>query len=304
MSTYGGQAYVREQVRSILAQLPEQGRLIIRDDGSTDRTVEILAAIPDPRVQVQRGTNVGFVRSFLSLLTQAPDDADMVMLSDQDDIWLPDKIARAWAVIGKSAGTPTLYCSRLQLVDNALEPVGLSPDWPRPPSFQNALTENIVTGCTAALNPAALRLARQHGDPGRIHFHDWWLYLTVSAFGHVVFDRKPTILYRQHGNNAIGMGAGLSRYVMMLRFLRKTNWVHIMFNQIDNLRAVHEAHLPPDAARHLDKYFDTRDWRSIARLLVTPRRMRQTLFSDVLFRGLVAASLLTGRGLRPGRKPA
>lgn len=299
MSTYGGERYVEEQVASILHQLPPEGRLIVRDDGSRDGTADVVARIGDPRLTLVRGENQGFVRSFLGLIAAAPADAEMVMLSDQDDVWLPDKIERAWRVVGTSGSVPTLYCSRLQLVDRALQPVGLSPLWPRVPSFANALTENIVTGCTAALNPAAVALLREHGDPGKIYFHDWWLYLVVAAFGRVVFDPRPTILYRQHGQNAIGMGEGWQRYWTIIRFLRKRNWVHIMFRQIDNFRRVYGPALPAAQRQLLETSFDAANWRAITRLVFYPRRLRQTLVSDLLFRGILVLDLLTGRGLLP-----
>lgn len=302
MSTYNGERYVREQVESILAQLPSDGRLLVRDDGSRDGTVAVINSIPDQRISVIHGENVGFVRSFLTLLAQAPADAEMVMLSDQDDVWLRGKIDRAWAVIRGGGQEPLLYCTRLRLVDPDLKPIGLSPLWPRTPSFQNALTENIVTGCTAALNPAAVRLVRECGDTRRIYFHDWWLYLVVSAFGRVVFDPEPSILYRQHGGNAIGMGAGWMRYWTIIRFLRKRNWVHILFNQIENLREVHGEQLPVRYRALLEESFDPRSWHSVLRLLVVPRRLRQTLLSDVLFRGILALELVTGRGLLPKQR--
>jgi glycosyltransferase involved in cell wall biosynthesis len=304
MSTYAGERYVREQIASILDQLPGEGRLIVRDDGSPDGTADVVAGIADPRITLLRGENQGFVRSFLGLIAAAPADAEMVMLSDQDDVWLPDKIERAWRVIGSSGAEPTLYCSRLRLVDQALRPIGLSPLWPRTPSFANALTENVVTGCTAALNPAAVRLLRGHGDPSRIYFHDWWLYLVVSAFGRVRFDPQPTMLYRQHGQNAIGMGDGWRRYWAILRFLRKRNWVHIMFRQIQNFRAVYGDALPAAQRQLLDSTFDPANWRAVARLTLYPQRLRQTMVSDLLFRGILVLDLLTGRGLLPKQEPS
>lgn len=299
MSTYQGERFIEEQIISILSQLPEDGQLMIRDDGSTDQTVLRIKIHHDPRISLVCGSNIGFVQSFLKLLEVAPTDAEMIMLADQDDVWLPNKIQRAWHAINGKDAVPTLYCSRLQLVDLDLKPLGLSPAWPRPPSFQNALTENIVTGCTAALNPAALQLAKRYGNAEKIYFHDWWLYLVVAAFGQVIFDPEPTILYRQHGGNAIGMGAGMARYLAILRFLRKRNWVHIMFNQIENLRAIHGPHLPLDHKILLDRMFNPHDSKAIARLLCTPKRVRQTLLSDILFRGILALDLLSGRGLLP-----
>jgi glycosyltransferase involved in cell wall biosynthesis len=299
MSTYQGERWVAEQIRSILDQLPPEGRLVVRDDGSRDGTPACVEAIGDPRITLERGANLGFVRSFQALLAGAPPDAEMTMLSDQDDIWLPGKVQRAWEVVAPSADTPTLYCSRLQLVDEQLKPLGLSPEWGRPPCFENALTENIVTGCTVALNPAALRLVSQCGDASRIYFHDWWFYLVVAAFGRVVFDPEPTILYRQHSYNAIGMGAGLERYLTILRFVRHQSWTHIMFNQIENFRDVFGQRLEPRERRLIDRLFDPHSALSMLRLLLTPLRMRQTLVGDLLFRGMVVADVVTGRGLLP-----
>lgn len=299
MSTYQGERFVEEQLTSILTQLPINGRILVRDDGSRDGTVAKIEGLGDARISVMRGENIGFVRSFLTLLESAPADADMVMLSDQDDVWLPTKIERAQHHLRGYDAVPTLYCSRLKLVDDQLRPLGLSPEWPRAPSFPNALTENIVTGCTAAMNRAALSLVKQHGDPSRIYFHDWWLYLVVAAFGQVIVDAEPTILYRQHGGNAIGMGSGLHRYWTVLRFLRKRNWVHIMFNQIENFRNVHAHTLSTEHRLLLDRTFNPHMLTSAARLLVSPNRYRQTLLSDFLFRMILLFDIVTGRGLLP-----
>lgn len=303
MSTWQGERFVEEQLRSILAQLPPRGQVIVRDDGSTDRCVATIEALHDARITVLRGENVGFARSFLHLLELAPDDADVIMLSDQDDVWLPGKISRAVEHLAPLEGTPALYCSRLQLVDESLRPLGLSQHWCRAPSFRNALTENIAVGCTSAVNRAGLLLARHYGDPGRLTFHDWWLYLTIAAFGRVVFDSEPTILYRQHGTNNLGAGSGLRRYLVMLRYLRKKNWVHSMFTQIDNFRHVHAGRLLPEDRRLLDRYFDARRPTAVARLLLAPVRFRQKLLDDLLLRLLVLASLLSGRGLLPKQAP-
>jgi glycosyltransferase involved in cell wall biosynthesis len=296
MSTYQGEAFVREQIASILQQLPQEGRLVIRDDGSTDATVAEIESIGDRRITVHPGANLGFVRSFLSLLESVPDDTELVMLADQDDVWLPHKIERAWQTISAAGDTPTLYCSRLLLVDAALRPIGLSPLWPRQPTFRNALSENIVTGCTAALNLPAVRLVVRSGNPARIYFHDWWIYLVVAAFGKVVYDPEPSILYRQHGGNAIGMGSGLARYRTIGRFLRRRSWVRIMFDQIENFRVTHVAALAPAQRALLAARFDPNSGRSIARLLLVPGRQRQFLCDEFLLRAMIVMELLRQRG--------
>lgn len=301
MSTYQGERFVAEQVHSILGQLPPDGRLFVRDDGSTDRTTERIESIADPRISLVRGTNIGFARSFFALLEMLPAEADLVMLSDQDDVWLPGRIDRAAQQMCGREG-PTLYCSRLELVDEALRPLGISSPWPRGPSFANALAENIVTGCTVALNRAALGLVLRLGDPAAIHFHDWWMYLVISAFGTVIADPVPTVLYRQHGGNVVGRGSGVRRYLVNLQFIRRKSWVHIMFSQIENFRSVHADKLAPEQRRLLDRVFDPRSAAAVARLVLQPTRYRQAFVDDVLLRVLVLAELALGRGLLPARE--
>lgn len=299
MSTFDGERFVGEQVASILSQLPADGRLLVRDDGSRDGTAAVVDAIGDPRVELTRGPNVGFAASFFQLLDAVPADAGLVMLSDQDDVWLPRRIDRAMQAVQSAGGEPVLYCSRMRLVDEQLRPLGLSRVPERGPSFANALAENIVTGCTVALNAAALRLARQRASPSQVGFHDWWLYLVVAAFGRVVFDPEPTVLYRQHGANVIGMGAGLARWRAIVRYLRKTNWVHILFQQVEEFRAVHGARLGEAERRVLERYFNPNDSLVTARLLFAPRLFQQSLVGEAAFRLLLAAAIVSGRGLLP-----
>jgi len=297
MSTYNGERYVEEQLRSILDQLPERGHIQVRDDGSTDATVARIQAFGDERITLKCGANLGFARSFLTLMADAPDDADMYMLSDQDDVWLPEKIARAWLQLKDRLDEPVLYCSRMQLVDVNLKPIELSINWPRPPSFENALTENIVTGCTAAFTRAVRRLALAKTDTSLIHFHDWWLYLVTAAFGRVVFDPQPTILYRQHDGNAIGMGAGFRRYWTILKFILKTSWVKIMFDQLHAFSYAHSGSLDSEHMQQMNSMFYPRRWQSAVALIFSSRLHRQSLSGEVLFRTLLLVELV--RSLPP-----
>jgi glycosyltransferase involved in cell wall biosynthesis len=298
MSTFKGERFVSEQVKSILQQLPADSWLLVRDDGSDDGTVARVQGFRDSRIHVTQGQNVGFARSFFLLMQSVPSEADCVMLADQDDVWLPGKIQKACDCLrGRSA--PALYFSRLQLVDDQLRPLGLTAEWPRGPSFANALAENIVTGCTIALNRAALDLVLRVGDTSKLRFHDWWIYLVVAAFGEVIADPSPTILYRQHGNNVLGRGFGWRRYLVNLRFLRNASWVHILFNQLQNFRAVHGSALRPEQRALLDQYFDPENPAAVRRLLLSTRRFRQTLLDDVFLRLLIAWEVASGRGLLP-----
>ncbi len=291
MSTYDGERFIEEQVRSILDQLPADGLLMIRDDGSSDSTVSRIEAFEDPRIRLVHGENMGFARSFLTLLVEAPPNAEMVMFSDQDDVWLPEKIERAWRHLQPLAAQPALYCSAQLLVDVALRPLQATPPWPRGPSFPSALSENIVTGCTAALNQPALALLQSAGIPEGVRFHDWWLYLVVSAFGTVVVDNKPTLLYRQHGANLIGHGAGWwGRQTQVLRFLLKHDWVGILLGQVAALKMLYGDRMSAEQCSLLKDNFNFFGQRASPRwqLVFGLHRWRQTVVQEITFRCLMA----------------
>lgn len=207
MSTYNGSSFVREQLESLAAQVGCGLELIVRDDGSRDDTLDKIrsfaAASPLP-ISVKAGANLGVTASFLSLLAEAPEGHAAYFFCDQDDIWAKDKVRRALdALAALPADAPAMYACRLRFVSGDRVAMGLS-QVPRHVGLQNALVENVATGCTVALNPAARRVVCEH-MPASAIMHDWWCYLVVSALGRVVFDPDPLIDYRQHGGNAVGV---------------------------------------------------------------------------------------------------
>ncbi len=296
MSTYNGERYVFDQLQSILPQLPETGKIIVRDDGSTDQTAAKVVSCEDSRITLILGENLGFGASFLTLLQFVPSGAEMVMFADQDDIWLPGKIERAQQFLRPLSGQPALYGSAQTLVDANLNQLGATAPWKRGPSLSSALTENIITGCTAALNQKAVALLQYAGSPKQIYFHDWWSYLVVSAFGIVVHDNESRILYRQHSNNQIGHGIGwIGRQLGILRFLVRHDWVGIMLGQVHALSTVFANQLPSNAKTLVSRYYEIDDLRATVkwRLIVGSHKWRQTWRQEILFRILVAAHKLT-----------
>lgn len=288
MSTYNGEAFVAEQLRSILSQLPRHALVLVRDDGSTDSTVSIINSLNDARVSVSVGKNVGFARSFFELLGQAPRHWDMYMLSDQDDIWLPGKVGRAWDQVSAAGEQPFLYCTDTQLVDVKLRPLGVGRKSIANGNLLEALTDNQVTGCTVAMNSALLDCAvpDSHAIEG-VHFHDWWIYVVATAFGRVYCDRHPTILYRQHGNNQVGAGVGVLKYLKMVSYLRRRNWLASMVSQVSALRYCHESQLTSEQRMMLDRVHlpgrGLRRWRMVFAL----RRHRGTWCGELLLRLLL-----------------
>jgi glycosyltransferase involved in cell wall biosynthesis len=209
LGTYNGEKYLKEQIDSILGQSIQQQHqllILIRDDGSSDGTLNILAGYQD-KLEWETGENIGIVANYFELLKRSSDKAEYVAFSDQDDIWLPPKLERAVKCLSAlDPSVPSMYCSRTILMKGSNEVARLWPSLDKPlPSLNNALVQNIAVGCTIVINKTARDLLVERlPEPARIIMHDWWIYLTISAFGKVIFDPEAYILYRQHGSNAIG----------------------------------------------------------------------------------------------------
>lgn len=209
MATRNGAAHLPAQLASLAAQSHSGWRLWVSDDGSTDATRALVQDFGrDHDVRLIDGPKRGAAANFMHLLCHPDLPRGPVALSDQDDIWLPDKLARAGAALAR-ARAPVLYgAGSIHMgADGAAR--GTSPDWPRGPSFENALVQNVVSGHSTALNAAALDIVRQAGVPRGIAFHDWWLYqLMTGAGAQVVLDAHPVLHYRQHDGNVMGSFRG------------------------------------------------------------------------------------------------
>jgi glycosyltransferase involved in cell wall biosynthesis len=205
LSTYNGKQFLDELIQSLFLQTYPNIKISVRDDGSSDGTLESLKEYENKYSNfiVTQGARQGAACSFMKLLCEADPACNFYAFCDQDDVWLPDKIKDA--VVAMEAckiNKPLLYFSRLEYVDSALGHLGYSKIHQKY-GLRNAIVENIVSGCTIVINRSARNLICEQ-VPRFVLMHDWWFYLVVSAFGHLIYDIKPNIKYRQHSGNAIG----------------------------------------------------------------------------------------------------
>lgn len=242
MATRNGAANLGAQLASFVAQTHPPAQVIVSDDGSGDGTLALLARFgaehPGLGLRVITGPRRGAAANFLHLLRALPADCGAVAFADQDDVWLPDKLARGLrALRDVPEGCPALVGGRSYVCDAQLGRRRLSRMGPDLPSFRHALVQNFAGGNTMMLNAAGARLLRAAApEAGRIVMHDWWAYQIVSgAGGTVIFDRAPLVLYRQHGGNQIGANAGLRAGLRRLGWLLKGRFRR--WNAI-NLRAL------------------------------------------------------------------
>ena len=293
LSTYNGTPYLAALLDSVLSQRGVAVDVLARDDGSTDGTPALLQAYAHRgRVRVVAGSNVGVARSFLWLLAHASREADAVALADQDDVWLPGKLARAVGCLEACpSGEAALYCSRLRLVDVALRPLALSSRPPRGPSFENALYENVVTGCTAVLNRAGVELVASE-LPGAVHMHDWWLYQVAASRGRVLCSDRPPTLSRQPGAKVGGakIWAGARGWARARRILDRRR---ALFGpaQLRELYRIHGPALTPERRRLLEQLIAPQPLRSRLRLAVSRHVVCQSRWKEGAVRGLLALGL-------------
>ncbi len=212
LSTYNGERFVGEQLDSLFSQTYPNIAIHIRDDGSTDDTVDIIDAHPNRHrlASFDIGGNIGVVPSFLTLSAQHGAPGELYAFCDQDDVWKPEKIARAMEkILACPAPDKVLYCSRLEYVDERLGHLGYS-RVPQQIGFSNAIVENIAVGCTTVFGDTIRRLLLE-GAPENMMMHDWWTYLVASGFGEVIYDDFVSIQYRQHGSTVTAWEPGLKK---------------------------------------------------------------------------------------------
>jgi len=207
MSTYNGEKYIREQIDSILAQKDVELSLFIRDDGSTDSTLEIIKEYMsrNDNISFYTGDNLGACKSFFDLMWNVDLKYDYYAFADQDDVWLKDKLIRGISHLETIDDDVKLYSSKVTVVDENLQPIYDVTGKLIEPSFGNALIENIVSGCTIVVNKGFIEKARHYKRPERQQMHDWWAYKFGCAYGSIIIDPESRILYRQHMGNTVGL---------------------------------------------------------------------------------------------------
>ena len=225
LSSYNGEKYIQRQIDSILAQEAVDIHLLIRDDGSKDRTRAIIAEYvekyPD-KVEVVTGENLGYKKSFLTLL-QLAGDYDYYAFADQDDYWLPDKEISSIREMEKDGDDiPKLVQVNPEATDENLKPLV-----PPPAAEKFCITEHdnvyageFFRGCLMTWNKKAMELFQNYMPKGN-YSHDHWIGRVTYLLGRVYFVKEKKMYYTRHEDNVSSTGDLFvnrwSRLQMLLR---------------------------------------------------------------------------------------
>ena len=206
LSTYNGEKYISQQVESIMEQKDVRVICTVRDDGSTDGTKDILCQEKDrygERLEYSCGNNVGFAHSFITLVKHSV-DAPYYAFSDQDDCWEGNKLSACIDMIDNDDIPVVCYCNAM-IVDSELRKIRkLRNDDPGIDNKVRILLYNTVPGCTMVFNKKAKEFF-VNVDENNIEYHDHWLITLCAYFGKVIYCPYVGVLYRQHGNNQVGV---------------------------------------------------------------------------------------------------
>jgi len=269
--TYNGERFLDAQLQSLVAQSRRPDEIVIVDDCSTDGSATIIdafvaAAAPRVRVvHVRNETTLGVVKNFEKAI--ALTSGDVIFLSDQDDVWHPEKVATLSERFDRDRSLDYLFTDA-RLVDERGTPLGHSLFVAlefnarekrlvrEGSSFAALLSRNLATGATVALRRAVFERAVPFPEEW---VHDEWLALMAAAAGRVDYLDQPLIDYRQHGANQIGMRKlALSDKLVKLfqpramRYARMQRRTEVLFAKLVALDSSIPADRAPLVASKLD----------------------------------------------------
>ena len=237
MSTYNGEKYLREQIESIISQENIVVTLKVRDDGSTDGTIDILNEYQKKgNLTWYTGENKKPAQSFMDLIYDADLDYDYYSLSDQDDVWLNNKLSSAVEKIENNCNKPALYFSMQTYVDESLNRLNTQVIFEKEKyTFAQTFIKNMAAGCTMVMNKRLIEILKSY-RPKAISMHDRWIYLVCSGVGgEIYYDKNSYILYRQHANNVTGNKSKLELLRIRLnRIFGKNQFAYIHALELKN----------------------------------------------------------------------
>lgn len=214
VATYNGENYLTDLIDSIMKQTFQNFICYVHDDGSTDKTMEILIQLrnkyADKIIILDYPPTGSAKANFMSMLAYPSEP--YIMFADQDDYWLEDKIEKSLNEIKKiesDTRVPSLVFTDLEVVDSNLSildrsfmnKMGFDPKRIR---YQQLMAENIGAGCTMIMNNTLLKIVSRLNNLDNIRMHDGWFMVVAAIYGKIKYIPESTILYRQHSTNVCG----------------------------------------------------------------------------------------------------
>ena len=284
ISTYNGERYIQEQLSSLFGQEYQNIDIYVRDDGSGDKTIQILQKYAERgQIVLFKGENVGYCKSFMKLL-EMTEEGDYWAFCDQDDIWYPDKVRLAveW-MESQRQDKPLLYYSLSKMIDEEGNKLGIEKPPKKALNFYRAMTGTFGDGFSMVINKA-LREEMLKCNPEKVLAHDWLAGAVALGFGKVHVNHKICAKYRR-----------LDTSVTRISFMKKITWALSMLKNDGDVKdrnieyyRVYKKNLPSDKAK-IASLFGGRRYslrKSLIKALY-PKRWRPNISSEIVMRCLM-----------------
>lgn len=236
MATYNGEKYLQEQLDSIFAQKSVDVSILVRDDGSTDGTSQILDSNKSTgKLDWYTGDHLNVAKGYYDLLKKSVFyDAEYLAFSDQDDVWDIDKLECAIDRLNSiDTGILKLYYSGQRLVDSDLKFIA-NHELNRERSLKTRFVLSDFAGCTGVFS-SKLRDKVIDYEPNYILMHDTWILKVCLALGgEVIVDPESHMSYRQHGGNTVGLGRSIPAYLKQVRQYMSEYKVELQMRELIN----------------------------------------------------------------------
>lgn len=216
MAYYNGGTYIEEQMESILSQIGRQDEVILSVDGASDGSESILLdmAKKDSRIRVVKGPGKGVVKNFENAIRHCT--GEIIYLSDQDDIWKPDKVKRVNAAFADSEVKAVLHDA--EIVDENGKATGAESLFALRKSragLLKNLIKNSYVGCCMAFRRELIPVICP--IPKEMYMHDYWIGTAAEYMGQVCFLKDKLIGYRRHSSNVTQMTHGSIGFMIKKR---------------------------------------------------------------------------------------
>lgn len=259
MSSYNGGERIRQQVQSIMEQTGVEAHLLVRDDGSRSETRDVLSDLArsyQGGMDVEFARNVGWMRSFQQLLQdRRASGYDYYAFSDQDDVWMPDKLASCIRKMEDDdwSGPKLCQCQSLTTDENLNALPEQEVCYPSPRSRKMCVAQEYFRGCSMVWNQELMSVVQEHPVSSEIP-HDYWVGLLGYLFGRVYFCDEPLFCHIRYSDSSSSDGnIKLGRQGRVKDFLSgKSTYI----NPAEELLAGYRSRLSPEDVRFLEELID------------------------------------------------
>lgn len=211
IATFNGEDYIVEQLTSILVQIGSNDEVVISDDGSTDRTVDLIREFEDPRIKIFHFNGRNLIKNFENAIRNS--SGKYIFLSDQDDLWASNKVKETMEIFDQGYDLINSDCVIINSEKEVIIESYFQDRNSRRGVLKNLIMKNSYMGCCMAFTSRLKDVALPF--PNSIPMHDLWIGILGELKFKTYFLNKKLVYYRQHNDNTSFTATGISSFSLL-----------------------------------------------------------------------------------------